>query len=81
MIEQMESYAEAGNWDEVEALAIRLRLAIMDVPAAHRRSVIVAAQRSVNKVVAGARSARQDVSGKLTELTRGKAAKKAYELR
>ena len=81
MIEQMESYAKAASWDDVEAIAIRLRHAIVDLPASSRRDALLAVQRSINKVAASATTARQRVSAKLTDLSRGKAAKKAYELR
>lgn len=81
LIEQMESLAESADWDEVEAIAIQLRFVVMDIPPANRRMALLALQRTVNKVADGARAAHQAVSAKLTDLSRGKAAKKAYELR
>lgn len=81
MCECMEAHADAGHWDEVEDIASRLRNAVMHVPEADRRPVLLAVKRSTDKVAAGAKKARQDVTGKLSALRRGQAAKKAYELR
>ena len=81
MSQRMEALAEAGEWDQVEDVVIRLRAAVSAVPEAERRAVILAAQRSTEKVAGAAKTARRRVSGKLTELRRGQVAKKAYELR
>lgn len=81
MCERMESLAAAGDWDEVEDIVLRLRHAVLEVPEAERRPVVLAAQRSTTKVVAGAKIARQTVTAKISELRRGQVAKKAYELR
>ncbi|MDH3615283.1 MAG: hypothetical protein OEQ90_02305 [Gammaproteobacteria bacterium] len=79
--EHMEALAAAGDWDEVEDITVRLRRAVMEVPEARRRRVVLAVQRSIEKVAAGAKQARQTVTGKISELRRGQVAKKAYELR
>jgi hypothetical protein len=81
MCERMEELAAAGDWDEVADIALHLRHAVLEVPEANRRPVVLAAQRSTTKVAAGAKSARQTVTGKISELRRGQVAKKAYELR
>ncbi len=81
MSQRIEALAEAGEWDQIEDVVIRLRAAVTAVPPAERRTVILAAQRSTEKVAASAKQARQTVSGKLSELRRGQVAKKAYELR
>jgi len=79
--EQMEALAAAGDWEQVEEIAVRLRGAVLEVPEVDRRPVLLALQRSTEKVVAGARTARQTVTGKISELRLGQVAKKAYELR
>jgi len=79
--EHMESLAVAGDWEHVEDVTIRLRGAVMDVPEAERAAVLHAAQRSVQKVAAEAKKARQAITGEMHELRKGQAAKKAYELR
>ncbi len=79
--QRIEALAEAGDWDQVEDVVIRLRAAVTAVPPAERRAVILAAQRSTEKVAAVAKQARRTVSAKLSELRRGQVAKKAYELR
>ncbi|MGI9237621.1 MAG: hypothetical protein ACR2QZ_09505 [Woeseiaceae bacterium] len=78
---EMEAHADAGDWDRIEVLTERLRALVMDVPDSERRAVLVAVQRSINNIAAGATDAKQTVSGKIAELKRGQVAKKAYELR
>ena len=81
MLEQMESLAGAGEWERIEEIVRRLHAALMNVPEAERRPLLLAAQRSTENVAAGAKQARQTVSDKISELRRGQVAKKAYELR
>ena len=81
MSQRIEALAEAGEWEQIEDVLMRLRDAVTAVSPAERRAVILAVQRSTEKVAAGAKQARQTVSGKLSELRRGQVAKKAYELR
>lgn len=79
--EEMEALAAAGEWERIEDIAVRLRAAVMNVPEAERHPVLLAVQRSTENVAAGARQARQTVTGKISELRLGQVAKKAYELR
>jgi hypothetical protein len=79
--EEMEALAAAGEWERIEDIAVRLRAAVMNVPEAERQPVLLAVQRSTENVAAGARQARQTVTGKISELRLGQVAKKAYELR
>jgi len=81
MCARMEELAIAGDWDDVGEIAARLRTAVMDVPEADRRAVLLVVKRSTDKVEAGAKKARGNVTDRLSELRRGQAAKKAYELR
>lgn len=81
MCARMEELAIAGDWDDVEDIAARLRTAVMLVPEVERRAVLLRVKRSTEKVEAGAKKARENVTDKLSELRRGQAAKKAYELR
>ena len=81
MSEHIETLAAAGEWDDVEDIVARLRSTIMRIPEAERRAVILRVQASLERVAVEAGNARQDLTGKLTELRRGEAAKRAYELR
>ena len=81
MSEHMETLAAAGDWAEVENLAVRLRAAVMRVPEAERRSILIAVQQSAERVAETARSAREDVTGRISAIRRGQAATKAYEMR
>ncbi|MDH3747769.1 MAG: hypothetical protein OER97_06140 [Gammaproteobacteria bacterium] len=81
MSEHMQALAAKGDWSEVENLAARLRGALLDVPEAERRSVLMAVHRATEKVAAEAISARSDVTGKLSALRRGQVATKAYASR
>lgn len=79
--EQMEQLAAAGDWEPIEEILSRLPGIILAVPEAERRPVLLAVQRSTEKVSGGAQQARETVTGKISELRRGQVAKKAYELR
>ncbi len=81
LLAQMEALAEAGEWEHIEDVAIRLRGTVMDIPEAERGPVLVAAQRCIEQVAADARKARRSITGEMHELRKGQAAKKAYELR
>ncbi|MGB5257961.1 MAG: hypothetical protein WBN07_11870 [Woeseiaceae bacterium] len=81
MAAEMEALADAGEWERIEEIAVQLRAAVMNVPVAERSALLLAVQRSTDKVAAGAKQARQTVSDKISELRRGQVAKKAYELR
>ena len=78
--ERMQELAGEGEWDEIEALAIELRRAVMAVGETDRRPLLLALQRSTTALAADAKAARENVGGKISELRRGQAAKKAYEL-
>lgn len=79
--EQMQSLAEAGEWERIEDIALRIRSAVLNVPEAERRSVLLEVHRSLQQVEAAAIEARQTVTERISELRRGQVAKKAYELR
>ena len=81
MAEHMESMAAAGEWTEVENLAIRLRSAVMSVPEGERRALLLEVKNRCEKVAQSAESARQEVTGKMSAIRRGQVATKAYELR
>lgn len=81
IVSQMEALAAAGEWEQVADVSERLRVAVLNIPEAERRSVLVAAQQCTDKVLAEAKQAHESVSGKISELRRGQVAKKAYELR
>lgn len=81
IVSQMEALAVTGEWEQVADVAERLRAAVLMVPVAERRAVLIAAQQCTDKVLADAKLAHESVSGKLSELRRGQVAKKAYELR
>jgi hypothetical protein len=81
VVSQMEALAASGDWDQVADASERLRVAVLNVPEAERRAVLLVAQECTDKVLAEARLAYDSVSGKISELRLGQVAKKAYELR
>lgn len=78
--ERMQELAGEGEWDEIETLAIELRRAVIAVAESDRRPLLLALQRNTTALAADAKAAREDLGGKISELRRGQAAKKAYEL-
>ena len=81
MAEHMETLADAGDWTEVESLAVRLRAAVMRVPETDRAPILMAVQKSTERVSEKARAAREDVTGRISAIRRGQAATKAYDMR
>ena len=81
LAEQMRALAGGGEWDDIEPNPEQLKRAVMLVPLSERRPVLQALKRSTDSVAAEVKKARKDVTGKISELRRGQAAKKAYELR
>ncbi|MBT8101230.1 MAG: flagellar protein FliT [Gammaproteobacteria bacterium] len=75
---RMEADAARGDWESVEAIATRLRSAVMQVPAEERRHAVLALQRSLENVRAQAMEARGEVTQKLSAIRRGKDATRAY---
>lgn len=76
---KMAELAKVGQWDDVQQLAAEVQRAVMKVPAANRRQVILDIQRTTERVAAEAADARQEVTGKLQDLRRGQAATEAYQ--
>ena len=80
LADQMRVLAGAGEWDDIEEIAIQLQRAVMLVPLSERRAVLHTLKRSTDDVATEAKKARRDVTGKISGLRRGQVAKKAYEL-
>ena len=78
MSASMEAHAATGDWEQVEEIAARLRVAVMQVPEHKRRDTVLAVRRSMEKVQALAQDARNEVTGKLSAIRRGKDATAAY---
>ena len=81
MSEHMTMLAEAGDWEELERIAIRLRSVFTNVPESKRRGLVETLQQRLTAVTRQATKARKDVSLELGQLRRGQMATKAYELR
>ena len=81
LVERMQALVAAGSWDEAEALAGRLRAAVMEVPTAGRREALHAVQSSIDKAASAARSEYRLVKKELAAMRRGEMVKKAYETR
>lgn len=79
MSQHLETLAAAGAWSELEDLVVRLRSAVIRVPAADRRAVLVAIRRTTENVALAAANAREEVAGRLSTIRRGQVAAKAYD--
>lgn len=78
--ERMKELAATGEWNRIEEILVSLEAAVMDIPEDERRKTIIEVQRCASTITDQAREARQDVTGKIHELRKGQAAKKAYGL-
>lgn len=74
----MERHADAGEWELVEELAVRIRSAIMDVPEDQRRDVVLIVQRRLQHVNDMADKHRGDIADRLSVIRRGRHAARAY---
>lgn len=81
MSEHMTVLASAGDWDEIERLAIRLRGAFTDVPERRRRELMNTLQFRLASITDEVRKARKEVTRELGQLRRGRQAARAYDLR
>lgn len=79
MLEQMEQFADAGDWQRVQVIAAKLCDLMPRISPSERRQALLSANRSTEKVQSQAQFARREVSEKLTALRRGQSASKAYE--
>ncbi|MEO1201588.1 MAG: hypothetical protein AAFX10_02695 [Pseudomonadota bacterium] len=83
VVREMSEYIEAllgeGDWSEVEDMLVRLRGALLNVPEAERRELLVVAQQSTDRVAAEAEKAREALASRLSTLKRGRRARTAYE--
>ena len=76
--ESIAAHAANENWDDVEECAVRLRAAVMDVPARDRKEALLAARRSIEAVESLAREARGQVAGRLSKIRLGREMSAAY---
>ncbi len=79
MSECIDALIGQGEWVEVEDMLIRLRGALLNVPEAERRELVIEAQRCTDKVATEAEKAREALSERLSTLKRGRRARSAYE--
>ena len=77
-ISRLERLVTDGDWEHTEELAARIRRMVDRVPVEHRRGILLAAKRSVDRARNQAESARDDVADKLEVLRRGRNAARAY---
>ncbi|MDJ0751489.1 MAG: hypothetical protein QNJ11_18535 [Woeseiaceae bacterium] len=78
MAQHMEDLAAKGQWSSVEHIVIRLRSVVLEVPESERREVMRFVNACLERVRTEALSSRGDVTGKLSEIRRGRDAARAY---
>jgi len=78
LVRRMEDLASKEDWTHVEDIAGRLRHILLQIPQSERREVLLRIRRSVETVQGLALHARQDVTGQLSAIRRGRDANRAY---
>ena len=78
MAASMVQHADAGEWERVEELAVRIRSAILEVPEDQRRNVVLDVQRRLQHVNEMAEKYRGDIADRLSVIRRGRHAARAY---
>ncbi|MDJ0906022.1 MAG: hypothetical protein QNI96_08395 [Woeseiaceae bacterium] len=77
-ISRLERLVADGDWEHTEELAARIRRMVDRVPVEHRRGILLAAKRGVERAHNEAQAARDDVADRLEVLRRGRDAARAY---
>ena len=75
---QMESMAAKGDWQRAEQLAVLIQAAVHDIAENERGHQISFIRKSLDRVQTMALASRVEVTEKLSEIRRGRAAKLAY---
>ncbi len=78
MAKNMEELAANGQWDGVEQIVVRLRSVVLEVPEQDRREVMNFINACLERVRTQALTSRGEVTGKLSEIRRGRDAARAY---
>lgn len=78
MAKNMEELAANGQWSGVEQIVVRLRSVVLEIPEAERREVMELVNLSLERVRTQALTSRGEVTGKLSEIRRGRDAARAY---
>ena len=78
MAKNMEELAANGQWSGVEQVVVRLRSVVLEVPEQERREVMEFVNYCLERVRTKALSSRGEVTGKLSEIRRGRDAARAY---
>jgi len=78
MLHDMQEYADAGDWQKVQAIQGKLHLHIDQVPARQRRELLLEASRSVEKIQQAANYARNEAWEKLASIRHGRKATETY---
>lgn len=79
MTDRMERLATNAEWDKVEQLAVRIKNTLLEIPQGDRRASVLSANNSLERVQTLVLASRHDVTDKLSELRRGRAATAAYD--
>jgi len=77
-VARMEALATRGDWSDVEQLTVRLRHTVLEVPESERQAVIVTIGHCLDRLQTKVLESRGEVSEKLTDIRRGRAANIAY---
>ena len=78
MAKNMEELAANGQWQGVEQIVVRLRSVILEVPEQERAEVMEFVNYCLERVRTQALTSRGEVTGKLSEIRRGRDAARAY---
>lgn len=78
MAKNMEEMAASGQWSGVEHIVVRLRSVVLEVPEPERREVMEFVNYCLERVRTQALTSRGEVTGKLSEIRRGRDAARAY---
>jgi hypothetical protein len=78
LLSSMQVFADAGDWQKVQASVGKIQSLVEQVPAERRRDVLLDAGRRIDRICQAASYARNEVVEKLTSIRQGRKATASY---
>ncbi|MDH4046652.1 MAG: hypothetical protein OEW68_00240 [Gammaproteobacteria bacterium] len=79
LLTSLQEFAEAGDWQRVQATVGKLQGLLEQLPPAGRRELLLEANRSVDKIRQSANYARNEICEKLVSIRQGRKAAASYQ--
>jgi hypothetical protein len=78
MLSNLQEFADAGDWQRVQAVVARMQAMFEHVPVAKRRDLLIEANRALERIRQSANYARNETLEKLVSIRQGRKATASY---